>query len=136
MGKSGADGSGVVFLTDPPDTIAAKVRRAVTDAEAELAYRPAERPGVSNLATILGALTGVTAQEAMQGVPGAAALKKLVTEALVETLKPIQESYRELVADRSQVLDLQREGAESAAVEASATVRAAREAVGLMGVPA
>jgi tryptophanyl-tRNA synthetase len=91
---------------------------------------------VSNLAGVLGALTGVTAQEALQGVPGAAALKKLVTEALVETLAPIQQRYRELAADRAQVLERLRHGAGSAAVEAAATVRAAREAIGLMEVPA
>ncbi|HSE07888.1 MAG TPA: tryptophan--tRNA ligase [Nocardioidaceae bacterium] len=134
MGKSGADGRGVVFLMDSPDTIAAKVRRAVTDTEPELEHRPGERPGVSNLATILGALTGRSAEKSLEGVPGAAALKKLVTEAIVETLVPIQDTYRELAVDRSKILADLSEAAGFAAAEAAATVRAARQAIGLMEV--
>lgn len=136
MGKSGADGSGVVFLLDDPDTIAAKVRRAVTDTESELTYLPAERPGVANLAVLLGALTDQSAEDALTGVPGAAALKKLVTEALVETLAPIQRRYRELAADREEILAHLRRGAESATEEATGTVDAARRAIGLLDVRA
>jgi len=136
MGKSGADGSGVVFLLDTADTIAAKVRRAVTDNEPALSYLPAERPGVSNLAVLLGALTDQSPDEALAGVPGAAALKKLVTEALVETLTPIQRRYRELAADREEILAHLRRGAESATAEATGTVDAARRAIGLLDVRA
>jgi tryptophanyl-tRNA synthetase len=134
MGKSGADGSGVVFLLDPPETIAAKVRRAVTDAEPDLVHSPSERPGVSNLAALLGALTDRSAEDALSGVPGAAALKKLVTEALVETLTPIRRRYEELVADKAEILAHLRRGGESAAADAARTVEAARQAIGLLDV--
>ena len=134
MGKSGADGSGVVFLLDPPDVVAAKVRRAVTDADPVLDYDPAGRPGVSNLAVILAALSGRAPEDAMSGLSGSAALKEAVTEAVVETLTPIQRRYRELAGERSEMLRLLRDGADTAAAEAAATVSAARGAIGLLDV--
>jgi len=69
-GKTGSDGTGVVFLLDDPDTIAAKVRRAVTDPDPVLDYRPDQRPAVANLAVFLGALTRQPAHAALTGLGG------------------------------------------------------------------
>src|SRR5207253_9229844 len=55
MGKSSASGAGTVYLLDPPAEIAKKVRRPVTDTEAEVRFDVAAKPGVSNLLSILGA---------------------------------------------------------------------------------
>ena len=53
MGKSSA-GSGTVHLLDDPVRIAATVRAAVTDLDPALTYDPELRPGVANLAELLG----------------------------------------------------------------------------------
>ena len=134
MGKSGSDGSGVVFLRDEPDVIRAKVRRAVTDSDPSLTYDPVRRPGVANLAVLLGALTGTSPERALEGLRGSAALKQAVADALVETLVPIQERYRDLDTDRAGLLSLLREGGDAAAVDAEATVRRVRDAMGLVSV--
>lgn len=134
MGKSGADGSGVIYLLDDPDTVAAKVRRAVTDGDPALSYDVDGRPGVANLAVLLAALTGRTPEQALLGLGGAAALKAAVTEAVVATLKPLQRRYRELTADPAELLRLLRRGAASVEGDARATVAAARAAIGLLGV--
>lgn len=133
MGKSGADGSGVIYLLDDPDTVAAKVRRAVTDGDPALSYDVDGRPGVANLAVLLAALTGRTPEQALLGLGGAAALKAAVTEAVVATLKPLQRRYRELTADPAELLRLLRRGAASVEGDARATVAAARAAIGLLG---
>jgi tryptophanyl-tRNA synthetase len=132
MGKSTADGSGVVFLFDPPDTVAAKVRRAVTDADPVLGLDAGRRPGVTNLAVLLGALTGVPPASALSGLHGSGALKAAVTEAIVETVTPIQSAYAELTADPAYLLGLLRTGRDVAAGRAVATVNAARSAMGLV----
>lgn len=134
MGKSGADGSGVIYLLDDPDTVAAKVRRAVTDGDPALSYDVDGRPGVANLAVLLAALTGRTPEQALLGLGGAAALKAAVTEVVVATLEPLQRRYRELTADPAELLRLLRRGAASVEGDARATVAAARAAIGLLGV--
>ena len=134
MGKSTADASGVVLLLDEPDVVVAKVRRAVTDADPVLTYDPEARPGVANLAVLLGALTGTSPARALEGVHGSAALKKLVAEALVETLSPLQRRYAELTTDPATLLVRLRAGAEAVTPDAEHTVAAAREAMGLLSL--
>jgi tryptophanyl-tRNA synthetase len=132
MGKSGADGSGVVFLLDEPDVVAAKVRRAVTDADRVLDLDAERRPGVTNLAVLLGALTDVSPAVALSGLRGSGALKAAVTEAVVETVTPIQRAYADLTSDPAYLLGLLRTGRDLAAGRAAATITAARTAMGLI----
>jgi tryptophanyl-tRNA synthetase len=134
MGKSGADGSGVVFLRDAPDVIAAKVRRAVTDSDPVLTYEPGRRPGVANLAVLLGSLTGTSPERALEGLHGAAGLKSAVADSLVETLRPVQKVYDELTAEPAQLLARLCDGADTVAGIAAGTVADARTAMGLLAV--
>ena len=53
-----------ISLLDPPDAIRRKVRRAVTDSEADIRFDPENKPGVSNLLSIIAALTGQSVEEA------------------------------------------------------------------------
>jgi tryptophanyl-tRNA synthetase len=130
MGKSSA-GSGTVHLLDDPVRVAATVRAAVTDLDPVLAYDPELRPGVANLAELLGALTGRTPSAALAGLRGAGALKAAVTEALVETLRPIRARYLELAADPAELDRRLAAGAAEAAALAAPTLAAARAAMGL-----
>src|SRR3954447_7383344 len=57
MSKS-IGGAGCVWLLDEPAANAKKIKRAVTDTGTEVRFDPAEKPGVSNLLTILSALSG------------------------------------------------------------------------------
>lgn len=133
MGKSGADGSGVLFLLDDPDTLVAKVRRAVTDSDPVLTFDPATRPGVANLAALLGAFTGTPPARALHGLHGAGALKNAVADVLVESLGPIRKAYRDLTADPAALLAVLGAGAETVRPIASGTVSRARRAMGLLG---
>ncbi len=134
MGKSGADGSGVVFLRDEPDVVVAKLRRAVTDSDPSLTYDPERRPGVANLAVLLGALTGTPPAQALEGLRGAAALKQAVADVLVATLVPIQKLYRDLTADPAELLALLAAGGEAVAKDAEGTVARAKSAMGLLSL--
>ncbi len=131
MGKSSA-GNGVVHLLDDPVRIAAAVRAAVTDLDPSLSYDPELRPGVANLAELLGALTGRAPAAALAGLRGAGALKAAVTEALVETLRPIRSSYAAITSDPAELDRRLAAGAAAAAELAAPTLAAARTAVGLL----
>ncbi|KAF5395956.1 Mitochondrial tryptophan--tRNA ligase [Paragonimus heterotremus] len=56
MSKSDPSLGGTIFLSDPPDTIRSKVRRAQTDSIRKIYYDVEHRPGISNLLRILAAL--------------------------------------------------------------------------------
>jgi tryptophanyl-tRNA synthetase len=132
MGKS-AVGDGTVHVLDDPTRIAAAVRRAVTDLDPLLSYDPDLRPGVANLADLLGAFTGRTPQAALAGLRGAGSLKSAVTEALVETLRPVRRRYADLTADTATLDAVLAAGAGRAAALAAPTLAAARAAIGLAG---
>ena len=66
MSKS-TEGPGTVLLLDDPKVIEKKIKRAVTDAESEVRFDVAAKPGVSNLLSILAAATGRTPEEAAVG---------------------------------------------------------------------
>jgi tryptophanyl-tRNA synthetase len=131
MGKSSARTDGVVHVLDEPVRVAAAVRRAVTDLDPVLAYDPDLRPGVANLAEVLGALTGRSPAAALAGLHGAGALKTAVTEAVVEALRPVRERYREITSDPAEVDRRLAEGAEAARARSAPVLAAARQAVGL-----
>lgn len=132
MGKTGSDGAGVLFLRDDADTVAAKVRRAVTDADPSLTYDPVRRPGIANLAALLGALTGCAPEDALAGLRGSGALKAAVTDALAVTLDPVRRRYAELAADPGEVDRVLAAGRDAVAPVARATTARAREAMGLL----
>ncbi len=132
MGKSSESGQGTIYLLDDPSEISKKLRRAVTDAEGEVRFDVAEKPGVSNLLSILGAATGRTPQEAAAGYTQYGPLKADTAEAVVELLRPVQERYRELASDPGATDAILRKGAQKAEQVASATLSRAQRAIGLL----
>jgi tryptophanyl-tRNA synthetase len=129
------DDAGVVRMLDSPDVIAAKIRRAVTDAEPGITYAPSERPGISNLIEILSACTGITDAGGMRRLAmtftGSAALKASTTEAVVDTLAPVRRRFDELARDDSYLAGILDRGAERAAAIGAPTLSRVRAALGL-----
>jgi tryptophanyl-tRNA synthetase len=131
MGKSSAVQAGVIRLLDPPDTIARKVRRAVTDADGEVRFDPAAKPGVANLLAILAACTGAPDPAELR-FDTYAELKAAVTDAVITTLAPLQVRYAELTGDPRRLRALLADGAARARVRPRATVARAARAIGLV----
>ena len=67
MSKSDPEDTYIAIL-DPADVIRKKLRRAVTDCDAEVRFDPENKPGVSNLMSILSALTGQSLDEHRRGL--------------------------------------------------------------------
>ena len=136
MSKDSADDDpGVIRMLDSPDVIAAKIRRAVTDAEPGITYAPVERPGVSNLVEILSACTGIVDACGMRRLAmtftGSAALKRSTTEAVVDTLAPVRRRFDELVGDDVYLAGVLDQGAERAAAMGAPTLSRVRVAMGI-----
>jgi tryptophanyl-tRNA synthetase len=132
MEKSATDGSGVIYILDPPDAIRRKIRRAVTDGDGELRHDPETKPGVSNLLEILAGCTGVSPHEAATGLGSYGRLKAAVAEGVIDTLAPIQRRYTALARDPGEIRAVLAAGADRARERAAATVTRARRAIGLL----
>ena len=132
MSKSATTQAGVLNLYDDPSTILRKFKRAVTDSEGEVRYDRAEKPGVSNLLSILAAATGRSPEDVAAGYTQYGPLKTDTGEAVVELLRPIQERYEELLADPAEVAALLAMGADKARAVASKTLVRAYDAIGLL----
>lgn len=129
MGKSDGSDAGTIYLLDPPADIRRKVMRAVTDSDDEVRYDPQGKPGVSNLLTLLAVCSGQPIGSL--AYEGYGALKRDTAEAVVETLRPIQERHAELSADPAELSRLLDAGAAQAVERTAGLVAAARSAIGL-----
>ena len=132
MSKSTSAAAGALRLLDEPDVLRRKVLRAVTDAERDVTYEPARRPGVSNLLAILAACSGGDPERLAAGFDGNGELKRAVADAVVATIAPLRERYLELSRDPAHVRSVLRAGAERARKLAGEKVRETREAIGLL----
>ncbi len=134
MSKSDENENAYISLLDPPDVIMRKFKRAVTDSEMVIRYDEENKPGISNLMSIYASVTGKSFEEIEAEFEGKGYgdFKKAVGEAVVETLKPIQEKHKELMADRAYLDEVMKSGAEAANRLANRTLRKVYRKVGLI----
>ena len=139
MSKSDNNPNNFIGLLEDPKKLAKKIKRAVTDSDeqANIYFNPTEKPGVSNLLTLLSLATGKSIKELepeytdkMYGH-----LKGDVADAVVALLEPIQARYAEIRADRAYLDDVMRQGAEKASARASETLAKVYKAVGFIPKP-
>ena len=133
MSKSDADDSFISIL-DGPDAVRRKIRRAVTDSDGEIRFDPENKPGVSNLLSILSALTGETIDSLAESFAdkGYGDLKSAVTDATIETLVPIQTSFNQYMADKAYLESVYRTGAERASRIAERTLAKLMKKIGFI----
>ena len=131
MSKSDPEDTYIAIL-DKPDIIRKKVRRAVTDSEGSIRFDVENKPGVSNLLSILSALGGgeIPAIEAELAGQGYGVLKDRTADAVIATLEPIQKEFDKLIADKDYVQRVMNSGAERAQALAQRTLRKVYKKVG------
>ncbi|MDI2099330.1 tryptophan--tRNA ligase [Ruicaihuangia caeni] len=134
MSKSAESDNGVLWLLDDPKRTAKKIKSAATDSEREIRFDRGEKPGVSNLLTILSAFTGeaVTALEQRFAGRGYGDLKGEVADAVVAEFAPIRERALELLADPAELDRLLAGNAERATAMAERTLAEVYERVGFL----
>lgn len=132
MSKSAASQGGTIWVLDDPKTIQKKLKAAVTDSQAEVSFDPANKPGVSNLLSILAAATASTPNQVAKGYTQYGPLKAAAADAVIELLAPVQTRYRELADDPGEVTRILKVGAARAHAIASTTYARAAKAIGLV----
>src|SRR5918994_7947149 len=133
MSTTGGTPQGTVRLLDELDVIRKKFRSAVTDSGSEVRRAP-DKPGVTNLIDILGALTGESADaiEARYEVSGYGQFKTDVGEAVVEAVAPPHGRYRDLRSDPAELQRLLARGAEKARKTSEPTLEAMFDRMGFV----
>ncbi len=132
MSKSEGESPGTVFVLEDPKRIEKKFKRAVTDSESDVRFDVAEKPGVSNLLSILSACTGETPESLADKYEQYGPLKGDTAEAVIEVLRPIQERFAELQADPAETERLLKVGADKAEEIASDVLARAKTNIGLL----
>lgn len=131
MSKSDAEDSFISVL-DTPDVIRRKYRRAVTDSLAAIRFDPENQPGVSNLLSIISALTGEDMEKVVASFEGKGYgdLKAAVTDVTIETLAPIQAEFARVMKDKKYMEEVYREGAQRAGAIAERTLQKLMKKIG------
>ncbi|HJP16399.1 MAG TPA: tryptophan--tRNA ligase [Acidimicrobiales bacterium] len=132
MSKSEDSPQGSISLLDDEKTIEKKIKRSVTDSDGEVIFDPVNKPGVSNLLSILGAATGQDPQHVGAGLSNYGELKGATAESVIELLRPVQSRYYELANDPAETTRLLTQGADKAREVARATLDRAKNNLGLI----
>ena len=134
MSKSEQDSGGCICLLDKPEDIMRAFKRAVTDSETVIRYDVKNKPGISNLMQIYSVCTGKSFEEIEQEFAGQGygAFKKAVGEATVELLRPLQEEFQRIWADKAYLEEVCAKGAERARQRAAKTLEKVYRKVGFV----
>ncbi|XP_072441362.1 tryptophan--tRNA ligase, mitochondrial isoform X3 [Chiloscyllium punctatum] len=132
MSKSDTQTLATVSITDSPEDILLKFRKAVTDFTSEVTYDPETRPGVSNLVTVHAAVTGLTVEEVVHQSKGldTARYKYVVAETVIEKFTPIKNEIERLKAEKGFLEQVLNCGAEKAKELAGPIYHEIRKLVG------
>lgn len=131
MSKSHKGVNHAIFLLDETDVIVKKIKKAATDSIGVIAFDET-REGVFNLLNIYMLLSDESPEKIEERFKnkGYGDFKKELAEVVIQSLKPIQERYREISDDEVKaVLNC---GAEKARPLARATYQKAKELMGLI----
>ncbi len=125
---------GCVGLLDDPKAITKRFKSAVTDSEAEVRFDPENKPGVSNLLTILSAFTNepVAQIEARYQGQMYGPLKAEVAEVVAGFAEQFARTTQDYLADPAELESMMAAGAHAAREVAARTLGQAYERIGFV----
>ena len=131
-GKMSKSRGNAIALRATADETAALIKGARTDAIRHISYDPEARPAVSSLVLLAALCTGRDPAAVAAGIGGggAAALKRVVTEAVNERFAAIRARRAELAAEPGYARQVLRDGCARARAIAADTLEEVRDAMG------
>ncbi|KKS69514.1 MAG: Tryptophan-tRNA ligase [Parcubacteria group bacterium GW2011_GWA1_42_7] len=135
MSKSAPSAANYITLTDSPEIIREKIKKAVTDSGKEIIFNPIEKPAIANLLTIYSLASGRLIEDLQKqyaNAAGYAEFKNDLSEAVVEFLRPLQEKLKELDSKEDVMLKILNDGAQKARQIASQTMKEVKDKIGLI----
>ena len=99
MSKSESD-KGTIYLLDDLNISRKKIMSAVTDSDNTIVFDPINKPGISNLLTIMSSLTGRNVEEIAREYDGQGygTFKKAVADVVINELETLQNKVNEIKA--------------------------------------
>jgi len=133
MSKSDENPKSYVSVIDDETTIIKKFKAAVTDSDMEIAYRDG-KDGINNLLTIYSAVTGKTIEQAVAEYAGQGygTFKLAVGEAVAAHLKPLRDTFNDLMKNKDYLEKVYIESAGKASAIAERTLRKVYKKVGFI----
>ncbi len=133
MSKSDENTNAVVYILDDKDTIIRKFKRAVTDSDTAVRFAEG-KDGINNLMTIYSCFTGKTLPEIEREFDGKGYgdFKMAVGEACADALAPVQEKFRQILADKAYLEEVMKKGADEASYYARKTISKVKRKVGFV----
>ena len=136
MSKSDDNEKNFIALLEDPKKIAKKIKSAMTDTDeqARIYFDTAEKPGVSNLLTLLSCSTGKSIESLIPEYEDKmyGHLKTDTADAVVSLLEPIQARFKALRADEGELQSIARLGAEKARERAATTLATVYDRIGFL----
>lgn len=136
MSKSDTNPNAIVLVTDKPEDIMRKFKRAVTDSDSEIRFDPENKPGVSNLLTIYSCFSGKTIEEAEREFDGKGYgdFKTAVGQVCCDKLIPVQQEYQRILSDKAYLEEVMKKGADEASYYARKTLSKVRRKLGFVNL--
>ena len=133
MSKSDENPKSYVSVIDDEATIIKKFKSAVTDSDMEIVYKEG-KDGINNLLTIYSAVTGKTIEQAVSEFDGKGygTFKLAVGEAVADHLKPLRDTFNDLMKNKDYLEKVYTESAGKASAIAERTLRKVYKKVGFI----
>lgn len=133
MSKSAKGENHAIFLLDSPEIITRKCKKAVTDSQSNIVFDES-RAGLYNLLCIYEIFTQKSREsiEAEFAGKGYGHLKMALAEVIIESLRPIQQSYVKISQDKAYIQSVLTKSADSIRPIAKNTYENAKRLVGLV----
>ena len=134
MSKSDESELSRINLLDPPDVIQKKIKKCKTDPIKGLVFDDSERPECHNLLTLYSILSGKAKAEVALEAEGMGwgQFKPLLTETVIESLKPIQDKYQSIMDDKGYLQSVLKDGQHKAETVANETLIRVKNALGYL----
>ncbi len=131
MSKSDENQNGVIRLSDSPDTIRSKVRKAVTDSGTDIRVSP-DKPALTQLIHMYAHITGRSVSDVENAFEGKqyGDFKSALAEVIVSELEPIQKKFHELMSDPHYIDTVLQEGCEQARMISTPKLQEVKKAMG------
>lgn len=134
MSKSDMSDMSRINLLDPPELINKKIKRCKTDHILGLEFDNLERPECNNLLKLYGLLSGKTKEQVIFECQGMrwGKFKPLLSETTVETLRPIQVKFQEIMNNKDYLESVLKGGKEKAEAVANQTLERVKVVLGYL----
>jgi len=134
MSKSDENEKNFVSIIDNPKAIEKKIKSATTDSGSEVTFDLENKAGLANLMTIYSVLSDKSIEQIEKDYAGKmyGHLKVDLADLVVQTLRPVQDKYHDLMKNRDHLDQLMKAGAMRAQERAAVTLDKVYKTVGLL----